>query len=338
MGDKLSMCAFSLFISIKTGPLPTCETAKGAQVKLQIMRFSLISVCGLLAVAIAAPTSNSKRHVVHERRDRLPSQWRRSAKLHGDSYLPMRIALTQSNLDRADEFLMDVAHPESPNFGKHWSAKQVAETFAPSEDAVVSVIEWLSEAGIAGSRVKQSQSLNWIEADVTVAEAESLLSTKYYEYRHTSSEQAHVACDEYSVPEDIRQHIDFITPTVHFDAKIGPPKERRGLDDRQTEIARRQTSAIGHNIQPGIGHSIGSPGDGSLPKEGDHIPLGTVFSQLENCDTSIVPNCLRALYEFPPDFPSNPKSKSTFGWNECVLIISRFVRYRRIYPAGISPK
>ncbi len=83
------------------------------------MHLSLLFVCSLLAAAIAALTANTKRHVVHERRERLPAHWKRSAKLHGDSNLPMRIALTQSNLDRADEFLMDVAHPESPNYGKH---------------------------------------------------------------------------------------------------------------------------------------------------------------------------------------------------------------------------
>jgi tripeptidyl-peptidase I len=84
-----------------------------------VMHFTFIAVCTLSAAAIAAPTANSKRQVVHERRERLPARWKRSAKLHGDSYLPMRIGLTQSNLDRADEFLMDVSHPESPNYGKH---------------------------------------------------------------------------------------------------------------------------------------------------------------------------------------------------------------------------
>jgi tripeptidyl-peptidase I len=83
------------------------------------MHFSLIAVCSLLTAAIAAPTANSKRHVIHERLERMPAQWKRSAKIHGDSHLPMRIGLTQSNLDRADEFLMDVSHPESPNYGKH---------------------------------------------------------------------------------------------------------------------------------------------------------------------------------------------------------------------------
>jgi len=69
------------------------------------MLVSFIATLGLLAGALAAPTTVSKRHVVHERRDRLPSDWNKASKLHGDSYLPMRIALTQSNLDKGEEYV-----------------------------------------------------------------------------------------------------------------------------------------------------------------------------------------------------------------------------------------
>ena len=146
---------------------------------------------------------------------------------------------------------------------------------------------------------------------MTVDEAENLLKTKYYQYNHAVSGQKHVACEDYSLPEDIQRHVDFITPTIHFDAKVENPKKRRELNEREIDIFKRQTSksAIGHDVQPGVAHNIGSPTDGSLPKLGGEVPFGTVLDQLENCDTSIVPNCLRALYEFPPDFPTNSKSE-----------------------------
>lgn len=272
------------------------------------MHFSLLVACSLWTATIAAPAPNSKRYVVHESRSQLPSHWKKNAKLHGDSFMPLRIALTQSNLDRAHEFLMDVSHPESPNFGKHWSAKKIADTFAPSEETIASVISWLANHGITSDRVKQSQSLNWVHVNMTVSEAEQLLDTKYFEYKHSLSDESHVACDEYSIPEDIRNHIDFITPTVHFDAKIKNPKKKRDMNENEIDIAKRQTSAAGHNVQPGIGHSIGSPGDGSLPKSGGKLPIGTILNELKHCDTSIVPDCLRALYLFPPYFPANPKS------------------------------
>ncbi|CZT04252.1 related to tripeptidyl-peptidase 1 precursor [Rhynchosporium graminicola] len=272
------------------------------------MYLSLTTLSGLLTVALSAPTLNS-RHVVHERRDRLPAHWVKSARIHEDSVIPMRIALTQNNLHKGDEFLMDVSDPESPNFGKHWSAKQVADMFAPSHKTISSVYGWLADYGVTSDRVKQSQSLNWIHANVTVGEAERLMNTKYYEFTHRESGQSHIACEEYSVPERVQQHVDFITPTLHFDAKIEKSKKRRAMSANDIAIAKRQTSVSDHKIVPGIGHSVGSPGDKSLPKFGGNIPFQAILDQLEHCSTSIVPNCLRALYQFPPNVPANPKSK-----------------------------
>lgn len=47
------------------------------------MHFSILAVCGLLAGALAAPTTLSKRYVVHERRDHLPADWSKNSKVHG---------------------------------------------------------------------------------------------------------------------------------------------------------------------------------------------------------------------------------------------------------------
>lgn len=87
------------------------------------MRLFLVAVCGLVAGVLAVPTTTItttttttnanaatevERHVVHEKRDRLPRNWRRSAKLMGDSVIPIRIALTQQNLHSIEDHLMDV--------------------------------------------------------------------------------------------------------------------------------------------------------------------------------------------------------------------------------------
>ena len=312
------------------------------------MRFSIIAaVCGILTGVVTSPTPNAKRHVVHERRERLPTNWRRSAELHGSTLLPLRIALTQRNLDKAHEFLMDVSHPESPNFGNHWTAKQVAEAFAPTDEAVTSVLDWLAETGISPDRVRQSQGLNWLHAEVTVEEAENLLRTKYYRYMHARTGQAHVACEEYSIPEQIQQHVDFITPTVHFDAKIAPQKKRRAMHENEIEIAKRQISGVNHKVESRKGRSLGSAGSWSLPKVGVDTPPVEPWNGLKDCDVSIVPECLRALYYLPAEFLSHPNSKSISisiplssrsESQQPLLTSSRFVRHCRVYPPSISPK
>ncbi|APA09411.1 hypothetical protein sscle_05g041810 [Sclerotinia sclerotiorum 1980 UF-70] len=256
------------------------------------MHFSLIVACSLLTGAIAAPASQ-KRHVVHERRDQEPRNWRRENPLHPDSHLPMRFAITQNNLHNAEAYLMDVSNPSSANYGKHWSAKKVAETFAPSAESVKAVFQWLEEYGIKSERVKQSQSLNWIHANVTVAEAESLLNTKYYAYTHAETGQSAAACDDYSVPENLRKHIDFITPTLHFDAKVAPRKMKRENTSQKDAFSK---------------HRAGSPNDPSLPKQGKIISVtshgGLQTSPLATCNTHVTPDCLRALYGLPAQGPS----------------------------------
>lgn len=278
------------------------------------MLFSIVTTgCGfLLAGVLAIPTLNSKRHVVHERREQLPTNWARSNELRGDTFLPVRIALTQNNLDNAEQYLMDVSHPDSPNYGKHWTAQEVADVFAPSDITIRSVIRWLEDAGITSDRVTESKGRNWLNARLTVHEAERLLKTKYYEYKHAETGQIHVACEDYSIPEDVRAYVDFITPTVHFDKRIATPKKRREVASHEIHTNKRSTSSIGNKVEPGIAHSIGAPFAGSLPKQHDiALPLNTL-NELDNCRASINPACLRALYRFPDmeDFVLNPASRT----------------------------
>lgn len=53
---------------------------------------------------------------------------------------------------------MDVSHPSSPNYGKHWTNDEVTSMFAPSEEAVRDVFEWLKDAGFDGEGVKYMKS------------------------------------------------------------------------------------------------------------------------------------------------------------------------------------
>lgn len=100
------------------------------------MRFStLFSAGALVASAVASPITN---YAVHEKRSAPAHGWAKREVLDRRAVLPMRIALAQRNLDKAYEYLEDVSHPTSANFGKHWSAKKVAETFSPRQ------VQWLA--------------------------------------------------------------------------------------------------------------------------------------------------------------------------------------------------
>lgn len=180
------------------------------------MHFSTAAAAAALVLACtAAPTSG--RYNLHEKRDGQPHAWQKRHRAVADQVLPIRIALKQRNLDNAASYIYDVADPNSPNFGKHWSAEKVANTFSPHPETKDSVMNWLVESGIDRSRLSLSTGHNWVQFDGTVQEAEQLFSTEYWHYQHTTSGGLRLACDHYSLPEHIQQHVDFAMPTVQLD-------------------------------------------------------------------------------------------------------------------------
>ena len=165
--------------------------------------------------------------------------------------LPLSVALVQSNLENLEAYLLDVAHPESPNYSKHWTPAQVADKFRPSMESVDAVRTWLAEDGsIETSRIQLSQNGAWILANVTVDEAENLLGTEYYVYEHSDHGREHVACHgAYHIPEHVSKHVDVITPTLHFDVKV----RRHGSKD--TNVAKN-IGTTGFGASPKIGGTI----------------------------------------------------------------------------------
>lgn len=174
------------------------------------MRFSILFTgVSCIAACSAAPTANNHNFELHEKRDGSPHQWRRRHPAHPNDLLPVRIGLTQRNLHKAEEYILDVSDPSSPNFGKHWSAEKVANIFAPAKKTQDAVADWLVKFGIEVERQTYSTGRNWIQFNATVAETEALFNTKYHYYEHKVSGGYRIACDEYHLPKDVREHIDF---------------------------------------------------------------------------------------------------------------------------------
>ena len=159
------------------------------------MVWSVFSVVVLVAAAcgsLASPTPSRRAgYVVHEKRDTIPAAWSRVRRLESDTVLRMRFGLKQNNLDKLEEMLMDISHPDSPNYGQHWSVDKIADTFRPSYDTINAVKIWLEESGMDKDRMRLSPSRGWIDINATAAEIEELLDTEYHVYTHETTGQEH---------------------------------------------------------------------------------------------------------------------------------------------------
>ncbi|KAI0357925.1 subtilisin-like protein [Trametes cingulata] len=232
---------------------------------------------GVASLALAARTP--VKRVAHETRRSLPAGWTPVRRAEPDRVLPLSVGLVQSNLENLEAYLLDVSHPDSPNYSKHWTPEQVADAFRPSQEAVETVHMWLVEDGrIGADRIKLSKSGSWLLANVTVEEAEQLLGTEYYVYEHAEDGREHLACHQkYHVPEHVSKHVDLITPTIHFDTKV----QRHGSADTETVQTLGSAKNIGKIASPKVGGVVQN-----------------FFTDLEHCDETITLACLRVLYDF----------------------------------------
>ncbi|OSD00616.1 subtilisin-like protein [Trametes coccinea BRFM310] len=227
---------------------------------------------GAVSLALAAHTP--VRRVAHESRRSLPAGWTPVRRAEPDLVLPLSVGLAQSNIENLESYLLDVSHPDSPNYGQHWTPAQVANAFRPSKASVDAVRSWLVKDGqIGADRITVSQSGAWILANVTVAEAEELLGTEYYVYQHGQDGREHLACHQaYHVPEHVSKHVDVITPTLHFDTKV----TRHGITEPLSSA--KDIGKVSKPVTGGVIH--------------------TIFDDLEHCDEVITLACLRVLYDF----------------------------------------
>ncbi|ESZ95141.1 hypothetical protein SBOR_4473 [Sclerotinia borealis F-4128] len=281
----------------------------------------VLIVPGIIAAALPSSNTPSLRPslVSHEKRHAPHTQWMKRDRIASMTLLPVRIGLAEGNLEKGHDFLMDVSHPKSSNYGKHWTAEQVHEMFAPSDEAIDTVRNWLVDSGIAASRIVHSDTKGWYAFDATTSELESLLNTQYYTYEHSSTDEIAAACDEYHLPAYVQPHVDYITPGV----KLISTKKGR-VSKRSTNLGREK------------GH-----GPLRRPKNAFNPHPYYDPSSLANCDETITPACIKALYHIPLANKANPNNAMGI-WEEGDFYDQEdlnlfFANYTPYIPQGTHP-
>lgn len=188
------------------------------------------------------------------------------------------------------------SHPDSANYGKHYSSDQVVELFAPSEDSISTVKAWLVKSGVPASSITSSKSKGWLDFVTTSGQLESLLKTSYSTYDHFEARDVHIGTDEYSLPNEISQHIDFITPGVVF----APVKRTSNAEKREHKLIRQPSKKLPAHIAQLL---AANPRESEIfylsSKSGISSTLINKFANLvatSSCGTAITPQCIKSMY------------------------------------------
>ncbi|KAK0724431.1 peptidase S8/S53 domain-containing protein [Lasiosphaeris hirsuta] len=231
-------------------------------------------------------------HQVHERQDaHWSTRWEKGARVQPRTVLPVRIGLTQRNLEAGERLLSVISDPTSSNYGKHLSAEEVISMFAPSDEAIDAVRAWLVGAGFAADSISLSANKQWVQFDARAADVEDLLATDFFEYqdRRGISGRA-VAAEAYHVPLELQQHVDYITPGIRLRAEpaLEPEHGRRSWEPSvEKGTLDRRTVGAGVNLVADVD---------------THFPLLNSTA----CDYYLTTACIRAQYQIPNNTLSTP--------------------------------
>ena len=146
----------------------------------------------------------------------VPAGWTLRRRAPPNTNVLVRISLVQSNLNHLDAYLLDIADPQSPNYGQHWTLAKVLDTFRPQQESVEVVTSWLAnELGLHSHSLGMSPGGDIIKLNTTAAEAERIFDTEYNVYSWNDDGSEHIGCHEgHSFPPHVSEHVDFVWPTL----------------------------------------------------------------------------------------------------------------------------
>ena len=139
-----------------------------------------------------------------------PQGWSRVGTPSSDSTIALQIGLQEQNLDKLDSLIYAVSTPGSPSYGNHMEGDDVAAMLKPAAETESGVLAWLQKAGITTVHSDG----HWITFATTVGTANKLLDTEFAYYSNDGVTKLRTT--QYSVPDDLTEHIDLISPTTYF--------------------------------------------------------------------------------------------------------------------------
>jgi tripeptidyl-peptidase-1 len=197
-----------------------------------------------------------------------PSTWSLVEKPSADSTMALSIALSRQNLDQLESKLTKVSTPGQDSYGQ-WLSKDDIDTHFPIVDDAP-VLSWLKNAGISNI-ARDGAVVNFTS---TVENVSKLLDTTFAYYQ--SGDSVKLRTTEYSIPGDLTEHIDVISPTVFF----GKTRGAVPVPSKSQKIKARKASS-------------------------------TEISA--SCQTSITPSCLKEMYNVG-DYVPEPSAGSRIGF------------------------
>ena len=181
---------------------------------------------------------------------------------------------------------MEVSSPSHPRYGQHLKRAEVKDIIKPRAESTATVLDWLAMSGVETRDVHNDG--EWINFYAPVKRAEQMMDTTFKTYQSAARPSIKkIRSLSYSVPKEVRGHIDTIQPTVRF----GHIRTERSNVHSQEEI-----------------------------------PFAVAALNTTQCNAAITPVCLAELYNYA-SYKVDPKASVTIGVNGFLEQYARYADY-----------
>jgi tripeptidyl-peptidase-1 len=197
-----------------------------------------------------------------------PSSWSLVNKPSADSTMALSIALSRENLDQLESKLISLSTPGQAEYGQWLEKDDIESQFPVVDDS--SVVSWLHKAGISNI-ARDGALLNFTGS---VDNINQLLNTSFAYYQN--GESVKLRTTHYSIPDELADYIDVISPTVYF----GKTRSAVPVISESNQLQARKSSPT--EVAPA-------------------------------CQTSITPSCLKEMYNIG-DYVPKPAAGSRIGF------------------------
>ena len=167
-------------------------------------------MAALKAVVVAIFASQALGAALIESLAAAPGGWSETSTPDASHQVVLSVALPQQNLDQFYKTVDSVSDPSSSSYGKYLQKNQVDGILRPSVASKTAVTSWLKKHGVS----QMSSDGFFVNFATDVNTANSMLSADFKHY--TKGDVSKLRTLSYSVPEDLAQHVDFISPTTFF--------------------------------------------------------------------------------------------------------------------------
>lgn len=202
-----------------------------------------------------------------------PRHWFKDGQVPKSQQVQFEVALTQASTELAVDSLLRISDHNSSEYGRHWTAEEIAEAFRPSQETFLTVLDWLNRSGIPADGLSRSHGGGHLLFNLSLDEAEKLMNiTCYY-----GAGGSRVTCDFYRVPQLLSPYVDYVSATIPHPLLPAKFRSKRAMRLTESRQLHNTTSSVA----------------------------------VVDCDVYTAPSCLRDIYNIPNG--TIPHPENSFG-------------------------